>query len=367
MLQTIKKKKLFMGLLTREFAKTGPFYVDVDLTRRCNLKCLGCPYQSKELTLSHPRDHSVMDLPVDVFSHMCTELRRMGTQCLILQGGGEPLLHPFIFDIISEAKSHGFTVNLLSNGTLFDRYAVQNLVDTGVDTIKVSLWASSAEQYERNYPGCSRKYFERTIEGLRVLAEMKQGNPRFSPRVILYHVINRNNFRTLNAIVDLAHAMQCDGLHFSPMHNFRKGLEPHMLSKHEETLLCQALPKLKKKLDTISVAHNIDHALMRYKFGNNVARVMPCYVAWFHARIRTDGMIQPCGRCSSDVEFGDIREETFEEIWNGPAIRAFRRKALTCEGLTDLQKSCECDYCYFIRDNYRVHRMFKWFSHFVPS
>ena len=146
-----EKIKLLRGLLTGEVAKTGPFYVDIDLTRRCNLQCLGCPYHSPHVNDTSPQNPAVMDLSIDFFKRLCNELKRMNTHGLILQGAGEPLLHPDVFEMISTAKAAGFHVTLITNGTLLDRETIEALIDARLDTLKVSLWASSAEQYQQNY------------------------------------------------------------------------------------------------------------------------------------------------------------------------------------------------------------------------
>lgn len=168
-----QKIKLLKGLLTGEVAHTGPFYVDVDLTRRCNLQCLGCPYHSSYLNITPPRNPDVIDMPLDLVKQLYNELRTMNTHSLILQGAGEPFLHPGIFDMISGAKAAGFHLTLLTNGTLLDQDAVQALIDARLDTLKVSLWASSTEQYQQNYPGTNPDSFRKVVDGLKLLASLK--------------------------------------------------------------------------------------------------------------------------------------------------------------------------------------------------
>jgi hypothetical protein len=66
-----QKTALLKGLLTGEVAKTGPFYVDIDLTRRCNLRCLGCPYHSPHINDTSPQNPAVMDISLDFFKRLC--------------------------------------------------------------------------------------------------------------------------------------------------------------------------------------------------------------------------------------------------------------------------------------------------------
>jgi len=41
--------RLLQGLIAGDTAFTGPFFVTLDLTRRCNLKCIGCRYHSSQV------------------------------------------------------------------------------------------------------------------------------------------------------------------------------------------------------------------------------------------------------------------------------------------------------------------------------
>ena len=68
MVMLYKKIKLLKGLFTGEVAQTGPFYVTVDLTRRCNLKCTGCRYHSHKVNDPSPGDQTMLDLSLNLFN-----------------------------------------------------------------------------------------------------------------------------------------------------------------------------------------------------------------------------------------------------------------------------------------------------------
>ena len=54
MASLLQKYRIFQGICSVERAFTGPFYVTLDLTRRCNLNCLGCRFHSKESNKQGP-------------------------------------------------------------------------------------------------------------------------------------------------------------------------------------------------------------------------------------------------------------------------------------------------------------------------
>jgi len=109
---------------------TGPVVI-WNLIRRCNLACQHCYSISADIDfdgeLSTPEIFATMD-----------DLKAYGVPVLILSGG-EPLLHPDIFDISRRAKAMGFYVGLSTNGTLIDDKLSPTIAAIGYDYVGISL------------------------------------------------------------------------------------------------------------------------------------------------------------------------------------------------------------------------------------
>ena len=75
--------------------------------------------------------------------------------------GGEPLLNPDVFRIIKYAKKLGFTVFLVTNGTLIDKITASKLSESGIDNIGVSF-----HHYDR-------KVFEKITNHKKILYKVK--------------------------------------------------------------------------------------------------------------------------------------------------------------------------------------------------
>ena len=358
-----KKIRLIRGLVNGQVAKTGPFFVTWDIIGRCNLRCIGCPYHTP-LKFHKP---SAADFPIDVFRRLCDELRELDTRSLVLQGTGEPFLHPDLFRMIQTAKTKGFEVVLLTNGTLLSLDMCKQLIESGVDTLKVSLWATSPEEFEENYPATSRSMFTRIVDGLHTLSYLKEIQGVFAPKTILYFVVNRNNYQRINSAVDLSLKTRCDGLYFSIMHDSSKSVASLMLDEHEIRGLDGDLIRIEKKLNFLGLAHNIGSVRLRYRIGEFVLNRVPCYISWFHVRVGLDGHIFPCIRCAPGMDFGDVHTQSFKEIWNGEAIRVFRRLTMKRHAGPVISETCDCRYCCFVCDNMRLHRSFRFFRPFVQK
>ena len=203
------------------------------------------------------------------------------------------------------------------------------------------------------------------VEGLKLLAQLKAAQASLLPAVVLHQPINRYNFQNTPALVNLALATGCDGLYFSPFRTRRGRLAAGALSPDEERSFCRALKQLGKRFKGRFIQFGIDHVLRRFRIGEPVWEKLPCYIGWLHAYLKVDGAVLPCGDCS--LVMGNLGDQSFQEIWNGPAFRSFRRQGLTRTGLRALTPHCDCGFCCYVLDNARVHRFFRWISPFCSG
>jgi MoaA/NifB/PqqE/SkfB family radical SAM enzyme len=346
---------LLRGLWSRESAYAGPFAVTIDPTSRCNLRCAGCGFHSPLLE-GAPLDAG--DLDRDLFAGLCRELETMGTRRLVFCGQGEPLLHPQLLDLIRLAKGAGLQTTLMTNGTLLTEEKIHGLIDSRLDQIRVSLWATTPEEYAANYPGSSPRLFEAMLAGLALLASISRSRAS-GLRVTLHAVLDRFNWQQVEAFVDLAIKAGVTALSFSPLHSHNGRLRDLALTAEAEQELKDSLRRAQSRLLRSGVQHNIAETIRRYEIGEAVRSEVPCYIAWTHPRIRVDGTVHPCGPCQRPM--GNLREQTLREIWNGPAYRGFRRRVLDPDE-TELFESCDCSFCCHVTDNSRIHRVYQWIA-----
>jgi len=102
-----------------------------NLTRRCNLTCRHC--YSFSADAAFPGELSTAQILETML-----DLRAAGVPALIFSGG-EPLLHPHVFEISARAKELGFHVSLSTNGTLIDAAMLARLTPIGYDYVGVSI------------------------------------------------------------------------------------------------------------------------------------------------------------------------------------------------------------------------------------
>lgn len=354
-----QKVKLFQSILTGNANITDPIFVTFDATRRCNLRCVGCPYHSPHAKRIPSRNSNMGDMPLSLVRQICDQLKAKSTRIIVIEGSGEPFMNPDILEIISTIKAASFSLTILTNGTLLDRSVTQFLIEKQVDVVKVSLWANSVEGYVKNHPGVDPDNFRKVIDGLNLFAYLKAERKSRFPEVWIHNPINRYNFQSLHAMVDLAIKARCNGLSYSPLINFRGTLDHIALSEDEERLTQGCLWEIKKRLNSLSIKHNIDHLMLRYKIGEKVWEKIPCYIAWTHSRISVDGIAHPCCRC--ELELGNLYKTSFSEYWDGQPMHTFRQQTRTKEGLVGINSNWDCRFCWHAPDNHRIHQVLKWF------
>ena len=355
-----RKYRLLKGLCGGGHAYAGPFFVTVDLTRRCNLRCLGCRFHSEEIGKPFPGDTGIVDFPVEWAEKLFTDITRLGTRTLLLVADGEPLMCPHFFEIIHLAKRHGLHTTVTTNGTLMDDARVQQLIDSGLDAIHVSLWSSSPESYAQHYPGADPANFHRVTTGLEALSFMKAEKGAQAPHVTLLNPIDRFNYRDVGKMAALAKETGCDAISFTPFRTHHGELDRHALSAQEQVDLRHQMVSLKKRVKAWGMEHYIDRFLARSAF-HEVRHKLPCYVCWFHSRVKVDGTVLYCGR--STLALGNLKTERFADIWNGEAYRTERLRRLAAEGCDCGDETADCQVCSFVTDNQKIHRIFK---HLLP-
>ena len=178
------------------------------------------------------------------------------------------------------------------------------------------------------------------------------------PTVILTQPLNRHNYRSISKRVSLAHELGCNGVAFGTYRHWGDEFASVALSAGEIQEASQQLTDVRGAAESLSLEHNIDRMLLKYRLGETSWRDIPCYTGWFFSRIRVDGTVVPCGSCS--MPLGNISEVPFEEVWNGPEYRAFRRRASIPGGVASFGPGCDCDWCCYATDSYLVHRYTRW-------
>lgn len=195
---------------------SGPVVI-WNLIRRCNLNCKHC------YSISADRDFPGELSTAEVFTVM-DDLKAFGVPVLILSGG-EPLLHPGIFEISRRAKDMGFYVGLSTNGTLIGADNIERIVEAGYDYVGISLdGIGTTHDAFRRKEGA----FEAALNGLRLCRarDLKVG---------LRFTLTLGNAEELPKLIRLAEDEGVDKFYLSHLNYAGRGNTNRMDDAHHET------------------------------------------------------------------------------------------------------------------------------------
>jgi radical SAM protein with 4Fe4S-binding SPASM domain len=126
-----------------------------EITDKCNLKCIHCLVRR----VKRKRELSTSEVLTAL-----ENLQRHGLRKLELTGG-EPLLRRDIFHILEYCKKKGIEVDLITNGTLIDKYVVKKLKKVA-NRIYVSLDGPNSKI---NDAIRGKGSFRKTLKGIKLL------------------------------------------------------------------------------------------------------------------------------------------------------------------------------------------------------
>ncbi|MCL2147288.1 MAG: radical SAM protein, partial [Synergistaceae bacterium] len=103
------------GAILCEGVFSAPLDAHFAITTRCNMFCKGC-YNTRQ-------EDEAKDISVDMAKAVIDKLSDMGVFSLSF-GGGEPALHPNIFEIAAYAREKQILPNITTNGlTMTEQFA----------------------------------------------------------------------------------------------------------------------------------------------------------------------------------------------------------------------------------------------------
>jgi len=173
----------------REF----PSRLFVETTTRCNLRCAMCVKQTGDCGVVDG------DLSMETFEALAPALPH--AESLILNGIGEPLLHPRLEEFIRRAKSlmpEGSSVGFQSNGQLLDEARALSLVESGLDRICLSMDSVCPDTFRGLREGGEMTAMEGALNALR---KAKERTASSTPSLGIEFVLMKDNARELPSVI----------------------------------------------------------------------------------------------------------------------------------------------------------------------
>jgi len=207
-------------------AESRPFRVaQIEVTSRCSTGCVFCPHDALS-------DRWVEgDISLGQYSE-CIAPHLDLFDLVYLQGWGEPMLHPDLWDMLGMAQEKGCHTGFTTNGAWLEGEQNERLLDMGVDMISVSFAGTVAPVHESLR---TNSKFPMLCQNFENLANLKKQRGRERPWLELHFLMTRANLGEFPSLVELAASLGADeivatNLTYSPSlaldHNHVFGEQP---------------------------------------------------------------------------------------------------------------------------------------------
>ncbi|MDR2945355.1 MAG: radical SAM protein [Candidatus Adiutrix sp.] len=265
----------------REF----PFWLNLELTNRCQLDCFFCSRQSSTRPLGDISLETVARIVEEAAAHKECGLR--------LTGWGEPLLHPQAGEAVRLIKKAGLPLKIYTNGLALTPELMDLFIELEVDDLQFSMQGLTPEQYEFNRRRSSYARLRHNIE----MAAARRGN-RARPFLSVL----------TSVLADEARAA-----------------DPEAFMDDLLTLVDKVAVDL-TNLNFVAEVDRVKPFLDRQSGGLSRGRCVDVFLA---LEIKHDGLIQFCGQDANALEehsLGRVGEISLAEAWHSPKMNAQRER-----------------------------------------
>lgn len=323
-----------------------------NLLRRCNLSCRHCYANSFDKNFPG-------ELTLDECLKNVSAIKRAKSPAIILSGG-EPLLHPNVYEIAHEVKRQGFYLALSSNGILLTEDVAMKLKEIDFNYVGVSLdGIGEVHDHIRGKKGA----FEESLQGVRngVKHNLKMG---------LRTTLTNTNFHQVDSMLKICTENGVSKFYLSHLNYGGRGNKKedahfkmtrdvmHLLFERALYFAAQGI-----ELEIVTGNNDADAALMlEWAHGRfpqeNIEHVTKMLIDWGGnssgvgvANIDSQGDVHP-DTFWPGVKMGSIKEIPFDEIWKSsqhPMVRFLRSEERNIHG-----RCAACQYFKICNGNTRV-------------
>jgi MoaA/NifB/PqqE/SkfB family radical SAM enzyme len=316
----------------------GPVKAVWEVVNTCNARCCTCD-RWKEKT-----DPTI--LSTDEGKSLIRQLADIGVLNLAFTGG-EPLLRKDVYQLIAFASSQHLSTSLYTNGLLLSVRRAKELIDAGLDLIYLSIDGSTPELNDslRGIPG----YFDLTMKALESLKSLRSNG---HPKIFLAVTITAKNMHDLENLAHLVKVSGLDGLSLqlalhAPQIKYR--VEGDLVFKMGDGAVLQAL--VDRVVEQYGYFLPMNREYYRH-FADYVEQPQTLYEHLNAVGFAT-AVINPWGDVYPDPletdSMGNIRRQTFKEIWFGEQANTVRQRVARREHPVGLFDS-------FVSLNFAVER-----------
>lgn len=288
-----------------------PFSISFEPTTSCNLRCPECPSGLRAFTrptgmLSKDFFRTTID---EIHAQLCY---------LIFYFQGEPYLNPDFLDMVKYATDKKIYTATSTNAHYLNDTNAKKTVESGLDRLIISIDGTTQDVYTQYRIGGN---IEKVLDGARNIVKWKKELNSKKPYVFFQFLVVKPNEHQIEEIKKLAKEIGVDDVRFKTAQIYDY--------EHGNPLIptIDAFSRYKKEEDGT------------YKIKNKLAN--SCWKLWHSCVISWDGLVVPCCFDKDAIHrLGDLKQQSFKEIWQNPHYKSFRESLMLSRKNIDICANC---------------------------
>ncbi|MBZ5681367.1 MAG: radical SAM protein [Acidobacteriia bacterium] len=321
LMQEMSEKALALGV---------PLSVQLDLTYRCNERCVHC-------YLDHD-DHG--EMTTAEIKYLLDEMAEAGVFILTISGG-EIMLRRDFFEILEYARRLTFCIKLKTNAVLIREREAARIRDLGVESVQVSIYSHRPEVHDAItlVPGS----LKRSLDAIRFLKS--QGL-----KVIIANVLMTENMQDYQGVRALAEELGVNS-------TLDPTVTPMMDGNRSTVRLGVDESALKQVFRDQSLVGDVDEfCAVAASPSEDQMQALPCSAGHTAAYVSPYGDVYPC--VQFPLPSGNVRKQRFIDIWKHSdqlrEVRSIRLKDLpSCSQCAHGSTCTRCPGLAFMEGNMR--------------
>lgn len=272
-----------------------PYTIAIDPCNLCNFKCKFCAMQSANRKVAYKKQ----SMSLELFCKLIDDIAGFPDKLKILRisGQGEPLLNKNICQMIAYAKSKNVaeSIEIVTNGSMLKPKLNQELVESGIDRIRISIEAIDEQGYKD-------------------MAEYKIDMVQFLEQIKDLHKRSGESCEICVKTVDAAVVGKEDEFY-------------HMFENICDRMFIDNVAPLWSDFEELNEAFELSS--QKGMHGQQVKKITVCPFPLYSFIINSEGEVTAC--CADwerKLVLGNADRESVVDIWNGAAYTAFKKDLL---------------------------------------
>ncbi len=237
---------------------------------------------------------------------------------LSLSNQGEFFCSKNYLTIFRTLRDMGKKISVATNGSLIDDKIIEDVIFAGMEFVYISLDGMNKATHESFRRGSD---FDKLMATIRSICKRKRKSRLTVPHIGLFFVARRGNIEQLPALVDLANQLGIDIITVIHLFVFDRKQEQESLYYHQELSdRCFLEARERNRNSSLDL---LLPGLFSGDAKHGHRRFRKCMFPQDMVIFGVQGEVFPC--CDWRMQIGDLRQESFDEIWNGDRYRRLRK------------------------------------------